>query len=165
MSRALEVNAVGDREIVLTREFDAPARLVFAALTQPELVKRWLGARGWKVIDAQIDLRVGGVWRFVSRGPQEQTMAHGGVYREIVPPEKLVYTEVFDDQSFAGETLITTRLSEVAGRTTLTTSVLLPAPEVREYVLSTPMERGVGHGYERLDEVLQALQKDERESR
>jgi uncharacterized protein YndB with AHSA1/START domain len=165
MTHALRVETVGDREIVLTRAFDAPARLVFAALTKPELVKRWLGARGWNVIDAQIDLRIGGAWRFVSRGPQGQTMAHGGVYREIVPPLRLVYTEVFDDQSFPGESLISAELVEVDGKTTLTTSVLLPAPAVREYVLSTPMERGVGHGYERLDEVLQALQEGEREER
>jgi uncharacterized protein YndB with AHSA1/START domain len=165
MTSALQVSTVGDREIVLTRAFDAPARLVFAALTRPELVKRWLGARGWNVVDAQIDLRVGGAWRFVSRGPQGQTMAHGGSYREIVPPARLVYTEVFDDQSFPGESLITAALVEVRGRTTLTTSVLLPAPEVREYVLSTPMERGVGHGYERLDDVLRALREDEREER
>jgi uncharacterized protein YndB with AHSA1/START domain len=165
MTSALRLSTVGDREIVLTRAFDAPARLVFAALTKPELIKRWLGVRGWNVVDAQIDLRVGGAWRFVSRGPQGQMMAHGGVYREIVPSALLVYTEVFDDQSFPGESLITAALAEVQERTTLTTSVLLPAPEVREYVLSTPMERGVGHGYERLDEVLQALQSDEREER
>src|SRR5688500_9323439 len=120
MTSALQVSTVGDREIVLTRAFDAPARLVFAALTRPELVKRWLGARGWNVVDAQIDLRVGGAWRFVSRGPQGQTMAHGGVYREVVPSARLVYTEVFDDQSFPGESLITAALVEVQGRTTLT---------------------------------------------
>jgi uncharacterized protein YndB with AHSA1/START domain len=165
VTRALKVETVGDREIVLTRAFDAPARLVFAALTKPELVKRWLGARGWNVIDAEIDLRVGGAWRFVSRGPLGQTMAHGGIYREIVEPARLVYTEVFDGQSFPGESLITAELVELNGETTLTTRVLLPAPEVRQYVLSTPMERGVGYGYERLDEVLKALREDEREER
>ncbi|GIH09984.1 ATPase [Rhizocola hellebori] len=163
MTEGLQVRTVGDREIVLTRAFAAPARLVFAALTTPELVKRWLGAREWNVTDAQIDLRIGGAWRFVSRGPQGQTMAHGGVYREIVTPTRLVYTEVFDDQSFPGESLITTVLVEAQASTTMTTNVLLPAPKVREYVLSTPMERGVGHGYQRLDDLLRALQGDERD--
>jgi uncharacterized protein YndB with AHSA1/START domain len=161
MTYTLLVRPVSEREIELTRAFDAPRRLVFAALTKPELVPRWLGARGWNVIEAQIDLRIGGAWRNVSRGPRGEQMAHGGIYREIVPEERLVYTEIFDDQSFAGESLITTELFESAGQTTMTTKVLLPSREACEYVLSTPMERGVGYGYERLDEVLRSLQERE----
>ncbi len=162
----LKVEAPGEREILLTRAFDAPRRLVYAALTTPELVKRWLGARGWQVVDAQIDLRVGGAWRYVSRGPQGQTMAHGGVYREIASEERLVYTEVFDDQSFAGESLITTVLTELAGVTTMATRVELPSAQARDYVLSTPMRKGVGYGYERLEKVLAELrgQNDELDS-
>ena len=154
----MKVTAPGDREIVMTRSFDAPGRLVFAALTEPELVKRWLGARGWNVVEAEIDLRVGGRWRFVSRGPGGASMGHGGVYREIVPGVRLVYTEEFDDQWFPGECLVRVALVEVGGRTTMTTSLTYASAEVRDGVLRSPMERGVGEGYARLDILLRTME-------
>jgi uncharacterized protein YndB with AHSA1/START domain len=153
----LEVTTPSDRELVMTREFAAPRQLVFAALTQPELLVRWFGARGWNLVQCVVDLRVGGSWRFVSRGPDGSEMGHGGVYREIVAPARLVYTEVFDDQSYPGESLITQQLTERHGLTTLTSTVVYPSPEARDYVLSTPMERGVSQAYERLDRALADL--------
>jgi uncharacterized protein YndB with AHSA1/START domain len=149
------VDAPGDREIVLSRAFDAPAHLVFAALTRPELVKRWLGARGWQVVDATVDLRVGGAWRFVSRGPGGARMGHGGIYREVVPGERLVYTEEYDDRWHDGEALVRVELAEApAGRTTMTTTLTYGSRAIRDLVLSSPMARGVGEGYDRLDELL-----------
>lgn len=152
--KTLRVTTPTDREIVLTRDFDAPRRLVFAALTRPELLVRWFGARGWNLIACEVDLRVGGTWRFVSRGPDGTDMGHGGVYREIVPPERLVYTEVFDNQSYPGESLITHLFAEQHGRTTLTSTVLYPSRQARDIVLRYPMRRGVAESYGRLDEVL-----------
>jgi uncharacterized protein YndB with AHSA1/START domain len=153
----LDVAAPGDREIVLTRTFNAPAGLVFDALTQPELLTRWYGARGWNLVACTIDLRVGGSYRFVSRGPDDAELAQSGTYREVERPSGLVYTEVFDDQSYPGETLIAHDLTERADTTTLTSTLRYPSPEAREIVLRYPMTRGVGQAYDRLDAVLSGL--------
>jgi uncharacterized protein YndB with AHSA1/START domain len=153
-SGALVVTTPTDREIVLTRAFDAPRRLLFDALTRPDLLRRWFGARGWNLVVCEVDLRVGGAWRFVSRGPDGTDMGHGGVYREVLPPHRLVYTELFDDQSYPGESLVTHVLAERDGRTTLTSTVLYASREGRDIVLSYPMERGVAEAYDRLAELL-----------
>jgi uncharacterized protein YndB with AHSA1/START domain len=153
----LTVTTPTDSEIVLMeRVFDAPRRLVFDALTKPVLLKRWFGARGWNLVVCQVDLRVGGTWRFVSRGPDGTDMGHGGMYREIVPPDRLAYTELFDNQSYPGESLITHDFVEQNGKTTLTSTLLYASQESRDIVLSYPMERGVAQGYDRLDELLQS---------
>jgi uncharacterized protein YndB with AHSA1/START domain len=153
----LHVAAPGDLEIVLSRTFNASASLVFDALTQPELLTRWYGARGWNLVACTIDLRVGGRYRFVSRGPDDAELAQSGTYREVEQPSRLVYTEVFDDQSYPGETLIEHQLTERAGATTLTSTLRYPSPEAREIVLRYPMTRGVGESYGRLDAVLTEL--------
>jgi uncharacterized protein YndB with AHSA1/START domain len=150
----LTVTTPTDREIVLRRVFDAPRRMLFDALTKPELLKRWFGARGWNLVVCEVDLRVGGSWRFVSRGPDGTDMGHSGAYREIQPPDHLVYTELFDDQSYPGESLITHVLVEQNGKTTLTSTLLYASQKGRDIVLRYPMERGVGQGYDRLDELL-----------
>jgi uncharacterized protein YndB with AHSA1/START domain len=150
----LRVTTPTDREIVLTRVFDAPRRLVFDAWTKPELLTRWFGARGWNLVVCEVDLRVGGAWRFVSRGPDGTHMGHGGVYRVILPPDRLVYTELFDDQSYPGESLITHEFVERDGKTTLTSTLLYASREGRDVVLSYPMQRGVAEGYDRLDSLL-----------
>jgi uncharacterized protein YndB with AHSA1/START domain len=150
----LKVTTPTDMEIVLTRVFDAPRRMVFDALTKPELLMRWHGARGWNLVVCEVDLRVGGTWRFVSRGPDGMDMGHGGVYREIVPPSRLVYTELFDDQSYPGESLITQAFVEQNGKTTLTSTVLYSSQEARDIVLKYPMERGAAESYDRLAEML-----------
>jgi uncharacterized protein YndB with AHSA1/START domain len=150
----LAVTTPTDTEIVLRRDFDAPRRLVFDALTRPELLRRWYGARGWNLVSCEVDLRVGGAWRFVSRGPEGAQMAQGGVYREIRRPDRLVYTEVFDDQSYPGETLIVQELVERDGRTTLTSTVRYATKAGRDTVLRYPMARGVSEAYGRLDELL-----------
>src|SRR5271169_1068887 len=110
----LQVTARSDREIVITREFDAPRRMVFDAMTKPELLKRWLGVfGGWQLAVCEIDLRVGGpyrgVWRQSSDGSE---MGVRGTYREIVPPERVVCTELFDVAWYPGEALITTTFTE-----------------------------------------------------
>jgi uncharacterized protein YndB with AHSA1/START domain len=151
----LQITTPSEREIAMTRVFDAPRRLVFDAWTRPELLKRWLGVRGgWSFVVCKLDLKVGGAYRFVWRGPNGKEMGMGGVYREIVPPERLVATELFDDPWYEGEALDTTVLVEKGGKTTVTTTVLYASREVREAVLKSPMERGVAESYDKLAELL-----------
>jgi uncharacterized protein YndB with AHSA1/START domain len=148
----LQVTTPTDREIVLTRVFDAPRRLVFDAFTKPDLLKRWFGPRGWSLVVCEIDLRVGGTFRFVLRGPDGQDMGMRGVYREIVAPERSVHLESFDD--YPGESQVTTVLVEQGGRTTLTATVLYPSEEVRDIVIKSGMEHGAAESYDKLAELL-----------
>jgi uncharacterized protein YndB with AHSA1/START domain len=151
----LQVTTPSEREIAMTRVFDAPRSLVFDAWTKPELLKRWLGERGgWTFAVCEVDLKVGGTYRFVWRGPDGTEMGMGGVYREIVRPERLVATEKFDDPWYEGEALDTTVLVEKDGKTTVTTTVLYKSQQVRDAVLKTPMERGIAESYDKLAEVL-----------
>jgi uncharacterized protein YndB with AHSA1/START domain len=151
----LQVTTPSEREIAMTRVFDAPRSLVFDAWTKPGLLKRWLGVRGgWMFAVCEVDLRVGGAYRFVWRGPDGSEMGMGGVYREIVRPERLVATEKFDEPWYEGEALDTTTFVERGGKTTATTTVVYASREVRDAVLKSPMDRGVSESYEKLDEVL-----------
>jgi uncharacterized protein YndB with AHSA1/START domain len=153
----LTVSTPSDREIVMTRAFDAPRHLVFEAMTQPELLKRWLlGPEGWTLPVCEIDLRKGGAYRYVwQKG--DTRMGMGGVYKEIAAPERIVQTEVFDDAWYPGEAINTTVLSEENGRTLLTLTILYQSKEARDGVLSSPMEEGVGASYDRLAELLASL--------
>jgi len=155
-AKTLQVTARGDREIVMTRVFDALRRLVFDAHTKPELVKRWLlGPPGWSMPVCEIDLRVGGQYRYVWRRDSDgKEMSMGGVFREIVPPERLVATERFDDPWYPGEALDTLVLVEQGGKTTLTQTMLLTSREARDAVLKSGMEKGVEASYDRLEEML-----------
>ncbi len=153
----LKVAAQAEREIVMTRDFDAPRRLVFDAVTKPELLKRWLGVfGGWELAVCEIDLRVGGTYRYVWRQSSGgSAMGVRGVYREVVPPERLVFTELFDEVWYPGEGLITMTLAEQGGRTTFTTTILYVSQEARDAVLKSPMERGVTASYNKLAELLE----------
>jgi uncharacterized protein YndB with AHSA1/START domain len=116
----LQVTMPSDREIMLTRVFDAPRSLVFDCYTKPELLKRWLtGPDGWSLAVCDNDLKVGGAFRWVWRGPAGQEMGMGGVHREIVRPERIVRTELFDKDWTGGETVGTLVLTEQDGRTTV----------------------------------------------
>jgi len=151
----LEVTTPTEREIVLTRVFDAPRNLVFDAMTKPELLRRWFGPRGWSLVVCEVDLKVGGAWRFVLRGPDGTEMGMRGVYREIVPPERSVHTESFDD--FPGESLVTTTLVEQGGKTRLTGTVLYPSQEIRDMVIKSGMEHGAAETYDKLAEYLASM--------
>jgi uncharacterized protein YndB with AHSA1/START domain len=154
----LTVAAHGDRAIVLTRVFDAPRHLVFDALTRPELVRRWLlGPPGWSMVVCDIDLKVGGAYRYVWRHSDGTEMGMRGVYREIVPPERIVNTESFDTPWYPGEALGTAVLVEEGGRTTLTITMLYVSREARDNVLKSNMEKGVAASYDRLAEVLASM--------
>ena len=138
----LKLTTPGNCEIAITRVFDAPRRLVFDAFTKPDLVKQWLlGPPGWSMPVCEIDLKVG----------------MGGVYREVVPQERLVCTELFDEAWYPGESLITTTLAEQGRRTTLMSTILYVSQEARDAVLKSGMERGVAASYDRLAELLASL--------
>ena len=154
----LQITTPSEREIVMSRVFDAPRSLVFDAWTKPELLKRWLGVRGgWSMVVCEVDLRVGGAYRFVWRGPDGAEMGMGGVYREIVAPERLVATESFDDPWYPGEAVDTTVLVEEGGKTTATTIVLYDSEEIRDAVLESGMARGVAESYDMLAEYLASI--------
>src|SRR3982751_303751 len=131
----LQVTTPSDQEILMTRVFDAPRRLVFDAFTKPELLKRWFGPRGWSLVVCEVDLKDGGTFRFVLRGPDGRDMGMRGVYREVVAPERSVHIESYDD--YPGESQVTTTLIEQDGRTTLTASVLYPSREIRDMVIKS----------------------------
>lgn len=151
----LEVTTPGDREIVLKRVFNAPRKLVFEAMTKPEFVKRWLtGPPGWSMVVCTIDLRVGGTYRYEWAHENGSTMGMGGEYREVVRPERIVSTEKFDEAWYAGDAIGTLVLTENAGQTTITTTVLYDSKETRDGVLKSGMESGVAYSYDQLDEIL-----------
>ena len=148
----LKVSLPTEREVVMTRVFDAPRRLVFDALTKPELLRRWFGPRGWSLVACEADLKVGGAWRWVLRGPDGRDMGMRGVYQEITPPERLVSTESFDD--YPGESLNTLILSEEDGKTTFTITVRYASQEIRDAVINSGMEHGAAECYDKLAEML-----------
>jgi uncharacterized protein YndB with AHSA1/START domain len=148
------VEPIRSREVVITRVFDAPRNRVFDALTKPEMIKRWLGPRGWSLHACDIDLRVGGSYRFVGPGPGGTEMGWGGVYREVVAPERFSATERFDQPWYPGEALVTYALAEHGGKTTLTCTILYASQEARDTVLKSDMKRGVSESYDRLAELL-----------
>jgi uncharacterized protein YndB with AHSA1/START domain len=151
----LEVTTPSDREIVLTRVFDAPRSLVFDAFTKPELLKRWFGPRCWSLVVCDVDLRVGGGFRFVLQRDDGQQMGMRGTYLEIVPPERAVHMESYDD--YPGESRVTAVLTEHDGRTTLTATILYPSREVRDIVMNSGMAGGAGESYDKLAEILVEL--------
>ena len=124
---ALVVTTPSDREILMTRVFGAPRQLVFDAFTKPDLVRRWLlGPDGWTMPVCEIDLRVGGRYRYVWRNEKSgKEMATGGVFRDVAAPARLVNTEKFEDPWYPGEAIVTTTFEEERGRTTVRQSMLL----------------------------------------
>ena len=157
-SGSLQVTTRGEREIVMTCVLDAPRAMVFDAFTKPELVRQWLlGPEGWSMPVCEIDLRVGGKYRYVWRHAKGHEMGMGGVFREIVPPERIVSTEKFDESWYPGEAVGTVVLTEANGKTTVTHSVLYQSAEALNAVLKSPMESGVAAGYNRMAELLARL--------
>jgi len=151
----VKVTTPTEREIALSRVFSAPRRRVFDALTQPGLLKHWFGGPpGWSLVACEIDLRVGGSFRYVWRGPEGTHIGMRGEYREVKPPERIVSTAVFDEAWFAGKAVGTAVLVEHEGKTALTTTVRYESREARDIVLKSPLERGVAAGYDRLAEFL-----------
>jgi len=149
------LQVAGGRQIVITRDFDASRRAVFGGLTRPELVRRWLlGPPGWSMVECQIDLQVGGAYRYVWRHVDGRELGMGGVYREIASPTRLVHTERFDMTWYVGEALVTTELAERNCRTSFTGTIEYESAEARDAVLASGMEAGVVASYDRLEALL-----------
>ena len=149
----MKLTLPSDREVVMTREFDAPRNLVFDAWTRPEMLKQWLEAPGRKMEICEIDLQIGGKYRFVWRGEGKKDVGMYGVYREIVSPERFVRTESWEDWE-ADETIVTTALAEHEGKTALTVTVLFPSKEIRDQILKAGIEDGAGESFDKLAEFL-----------
>ena len=155
-SATMTVSLPADDQILMTREFDAPAALVYRAYTTPELVMRWWAGRRGEMRSVDIDLRVGGAWRWVMDAHGGHEVAFHGVYREIVPDARLVFTETFEGAPDS-EALSTVTFAESAGRTTLSILMELPSRDVRDAILATGMEQGAAESLELLEEVARSL--------
>lgn len=155
------VTLPSDTEILITREFDAPARLIYKAYTTPELVKRWWHANRGTCTTADIDLRVGGKWRWVMVTDGGFEVAFHGEYKELVPNERIVYTEVYEGAPPAedGEeaAVNTVTLTEKDGRTTVTTLCRTRTKEVRDTIINSGMEGGMQDAYDLLEQVAISL--------
>jgi uncharacterized protein YndB with AHSA1/START domain len=153
---SFKVTAPTDREVVVTRDFNAPRKLVFEAWTNPKHVPRWmLGPEGWTMPACEIDLRPGGAWQFTWRRTDGTEMTMNGVYREIKPPEKLVSIE-----SWGGdwpETVNTLVLTETDGKASMTLTILYPSKEARDAAMKTGMADGLVATFDRLDAYLPAM--------
>lgn len=159
LPESFRISTPSDREVAIERDFDAPRELLFDAFTKPELVRRWLlGPDGWTMPVCDIDLRKGGKYRYVWR--KESTgheMGMGGVFLEVLRPEKVVATEKFDDAWYPGEAVNTTVFEERSGVTKVTLTVLYESKEARDTASKSGMETGMVAGYNRLEEVLASL--------
>jgi uncharacterized protein YndB with AHSA1/START domain len=153
------VTTPSDCEIRMTRLFNAPRDLVFEVMSKPEHVKRWWGqlGEGYSVPVCEIDLRVGGKWRFVNRHPKGEVTFYGE-YKEIAAPGRLVFTEIFADYPDT-VSVVTSVLTDEGGKTRLTATVRYPSLQVRDLVLGTGMSRGAGLSYDRLEDLLGELQR------
>ena len=155
-AETLKLTTPSDREVVLTRVFDAPRRLVFEAWTNPKHVTRWmLGPEGWTMPVCEIDLRPGGRWHFVWRRANGTQMEMRGVYREVVPPERIVSTESWGADW--PETVNTLLLVEKNGRTTMTQTILYPSKDARDAATKTGMKDGAEQSYDRLDAYVRSM--------
>lgn len=159
-SASFKLTTPSDREIRMTRLFDAPRELVFEALTKPEHIREWWGrlGEGYSVPVCEMDLRVGGRWRFVNRHPRGEA-AFSGEVLEVVPPSRFVYTERFEDYPDGEPSTVTVELTEESGKTRLTLTASFSSRDVRDMVLGTGMEKGVAISYDRLEDLVLRLKK------
>jgi uncharacterized protein YndB with AHSA1/START domain len=154
----LSVTTPSDREIVLTRTFNAPRKLVWEAVTKPEHVRKWYGCSAVTVTTCEIDLRVGGAYRYTMQTPEGVDHTMTGVYREIVAPERIVHTERYETTGFnSPDALVTMTLTEQAGKTRLQSVVLHPNKESRDGHLDAGMENGAREVFDRLEALLATL--------
>jgi uncharacterized protein YndB with AHSA1/START domain len=154
-----KVTLPSDEEILITREFDAPRHLVYAAYTTPELVRRWWSGQRGEMTLAEIDLRVGGAWRYVMIASSGHEVAFHGEYREIVPNERIVNTEVYEGipEGTAEPALNVVTFTEAEGRTTLSLLMQVESRAVRDMIIDSGMEGGMQEGMDLLEQVAIAL--------
>lgn len=158
-SQSASVTLPTDNQILITREFDAPKELVYKGWTTPELVKRWWSAKRGEATVAEIDLRVGGKWRYVMVTDDGMEVAFHGEYQEVVPNERIVSTEVYEGipDGEANATLNTATFEEEEGRTTLTLLIEAPSKEARDAIVASGMEDGLQDALDLLEGVADSL--------
>jgi uncharacterized protein YndB with AHSA1/START domain len=150
---AATVTTPTDREIHVEREFDAPRDRVFAAFTAPELISEWWGPRDGTTIVDQMDVRAGGAWRYVTRDAEGNENAFRGTFREVSPPERIVYT--FEWEGLPGHVAIeAVEFEDLGGRTKVITTTIFHTGEERDGMIASGMEVGMNETYARLDELL-----------
>lgn len=156
-SHTFDVTTPSDTEIRMTRLFNAPPALLWEAMTKPEHIKRWWGnlGDGYSVPVCDVDLRVGGKWRFVNKHPHGEA-AFNGVYREIDAPRRIVFTEIFELFPDA-ESVVTSEYTDEGGKTRMVATIQYPSKEIRDMVMGTGMATGAGLSYDRLDDVVAEL--------
>jgi uncharacterized protein YndB with AHSA1/START domain len=156
---ASSVTLPSDREIVMSRVFNAPRELVFKALTDPHLIPQWWGQRNSTTFVDKMDVRPGGIWRFVERAADGNEYAFNGVYREIVPPERVVQT--FGFEGMPGHIVVETMtLEAINGKTRVTTTSQFDSVEDRDAMLQSGMEAGANESWDRLEELLAKAQRE-----
>jgi uncharacterized protein YndB with AHSA1/START domain len=147
------VDPVGEREIHIEREFDAPRQRVFAIFTDPELIPRWWGPHGTETVVEEMDARTGGDWRFLTRGPDGAEIRFRGTFREVTPPERIVQT--FEWDGMPGYVSVdSSEFVDLGERTRVVTTSLFMTAEERDGMIESGMEGGLNETYERLDAVL-----------
>lgn len=154
MQPPLTITLPSDREIAVTRTFKAPADLVFDCWTIPALIRRWLGPADWVFTTCEFDARVGGKWRFVTRGPNGMEMGSSGEVLELTRPDWIKTNEVYDMDWTGGQTIVTNRISEANGITTSVVTILYANKQARDGARATPMAEGMEMGFRRLEELL-----------
>jgi uncharacterized protein YndB with AHSA1/START domain len=149
----------GDREIIISRTFNAPARIVFDAVTKPELMKRWWAPKshGVTLVQCDIDLRVGGTYRYVMQQGSGPLMAFSGTYAEVTPPNRIVSDEIFEPMASLGAVRVTVTLEEQDGKTRLVNHSVYPSKQARDAVLASGMEHGMRESMDQLDELVASL--------
>jgi uncharacterized protein YndB with AHSA1/START domain len=158
--RRATVTLPSDEEILITREFDAPPHLVYKAWTTPELVERWWAGRRGKTTSVDMDLRVGGRWRYVLVANEGFEVAFNGEYREIVPDERIVYTEMFEGAESPDDvepTLNTVTFADVDGGTRLELLTQCHSKELRDTIIESGMEVGMQEQMEIIEEIARSL--------
>ena len=157
-SHTLNVTTPSEREIVMTRTFDAPRELIWEALSKPEHMREWWGPRGFTMPICEMDFGPGGAYRFVQQGPDGAEYGFRGEYREIVPPERITWT--FEFEGMPGSISVDTMtLTEEDGQTTITTTSVFDSVEQRDGMLESGMETGAAETYDRLAELLEKMQE------
>jgi uncharacterized protein YndB with AHSA1/START domain len=153
------VERTSDRELVVTRTFNGRARIVFDAMTKPELVKRWWAPKshGVTLFECEADVRVGGSWRYVFGKDPAKSMAFSGVYTELVPHSRIVSTQIFEPMRSAGESIVTITLEERDGKTHMVERLLFPSKEALDGAIQSGMEPGMRESLDQLDELVASV--------
>ena len=153
----LKVECINDCDVVMTRVFDAPREMVYAAFSKPELLKRWFGPHGWSLDTCEVDHKVGGGFRFILVGPEGHRMGMRGTYVELAPPHRSVHRETFDD--YPGESTVSAVFTEKNGKTTMVATVTYGSKEIRDAVIASGMEHGAAESYDRLAGLLEEAEE------